>query len=104
MAALARLNQLAGPSGLSAPSGGTNCQALASGAALVCIFDNANAAVTFSPNSADPLDGCKLGYKLEISSKYAQPLYLPLIGNFLGSNGSKTTRSLTSDAEATCEQ
>jgi Flp pilus assembly protein TadG len=97
----ARLTQLAGGSALSAPTGGTNCLALPSNSALVCLYDNTNTAKAFSSN---PLDSCQVGYKIEVSSQYAQPLYLPLVGNVLGSNGSTTTRTLSADAVATCEQ
>jgi Flp pilus assembly protein TadG len=97
----ARLSQLAGGNGLSATTGGTNCLALPSNSALVCLYDNTNTAKVFTGN---PLDSCQVGYKIEVSAKYAQPLYLPLVGNVLGSNGSTTTRTLSADAVATCEQ
>jgi TadE-like protein len=98
----ARLSQLAGGHGLSAPSGGSNCATLPSGDALVCIYNSSNSSsVTVSTN---PMDACQIGYKIEVSAQYAQPLFLPLVGNWLGNNGSTTTRTLTADAEATCEQ
>jgi Flp pilus assembly protein TadG len=97
----ARLTQLAGGNALSAPAGGSNCMALPSNSALVCLYDNTDTAKVFTGN---PLDSCQFGYKIEVSTRYAQPLYLPLVGNVLGNNGSTTTRSLTADAEATCEQ
>jgi Flp pilus assembly protein TadG len=99
--AQSRLAQLAGGNALSAPTGGTNCLALPSNSALVCLYDNTNTAKAFTGN---PLDSCQVGYKIEVSAKYAQPLYLPLVGNVLGSNGSTTTRTLSADAVATCEQ
>jgi hypothetical protein len=79
----------------------TNCQALPSNTALVCVYDGTDSAVTINGN---PLDTCKLGYKIEIASQFSQQLFLPLIGNYLGNNGSTDTRLLTADAEATCEQ
>jgi Flp pilus assembly protein TadG len=61
-------------------------------------------------NSAQPraplgssLSGCQKGYTVEVSATYAQPLFVPLVGRFLGTGGS-TTRSLTAKADATCEQ
>jgi Flp pilus assembly protein TadG len=97
----ARLKQLAGKSALSAPTGGTNCLALPSGAALICLYDATDTAVVYASN---PLDSCKAGYKIDVESRYAQSLYLPAVGNSLGNNGSTTTRTLTADAESTCEQ
>jgi Flp pilus assembly protein TadG len=99
--AQARLTQLAGGNALSAPTGGTNCMTLPSHSGLVCLYDSTNTAKTFTGN---PLDGCQQGYKIELSAKYAQPLYLPLVGNVLGNNGSTSTRTLSADAVATCEQ
>jgi TadE-like protein len=96
-----RLGELAGGGGLSAPSGGSSCQALPSASALVCLYDSNDSAKAFTGN---PLDSCQPGYKIEISSRYAQPLFLPLVGEWLGSNGSTSTRTLSADAEATCEQ
>jgi hypothetical protein len=99
--AQSRLSQLAGGNALSAPPGGTNCLALPSNSALICLYDSTNTAKVFTGN---PLDSCQVGYKIEVSARYAQPLYLPLVGNVLGSNGSTTTRTLSADAVATCEQ
>jgi Flp pilus assembly protein TadG len=42
-------------------------------------------------------------YQVKIHATYSQPLYLPLVGQFFGSGGT-STRTLTADAEATCEQ
>jgi hypothetical protein len=38
-----------------------------------------------------------------VSTTYAQPLYAPFLGRFLGDNGS-SVRTLKAKAEATCEQ
>jgi hypothetical protein len=100
--AAARLGQIGGNSTLSAPAGGANCLALTSGAALVCLYDKGDAVKAIAGGS-NPLDDCKAGYKIDISSRYLQPVYLPLLGQFIGDNGT-TTRTLTADAEATCEQ
>lgn len=102
--AQARLTQLVGGSSVSAPAapaGTSNCQTLPSGSALVCLYDGSNNRASFTGN---PLDSCQRGYKIEISSQFAQPLYIPLVGIWLGSNGSSTSRTLSADVEATCEQ
>lgn len=103
--AVAQLSQIAGNSTHSAPTapvGSHNCQALPSGSALLCLYDNTDAAV--SAIAVNPLDDCQVGYKIDVSSQYLQPLFLPLVGNFIGNNGSTSNRTLTADAEATCEQ
>jgi Flp pilus assembly protein TadG len=46
---------------------------------------------------------CQKGWSVEVSASYAQPLYLPLVGHWLGDAGG-STRTLTARAEATCEQ
>ena len=103
-----RLAVLAGGGALSAPTALANCKALPSGSALVCLYTTSGAAVTGNDYTGaglipNPQDDCQLGYKLGISSQEAQPLYLPLIGRFLG-NGGTNTRNITADAEAVCEQ
>jgi len=65
------------------------------------VYKADNSAATITGN---PLNSCQRGYKIEISTTYAQPLYLPLVGIVLGSGGSSTSRTLSADAEATCEQ
>lgn len=40
---------------------------------------------------------------VEIKAQYNQPLFLPLVGKFLGTGGS-STRTLTAAAQAQCEQ
>jgi Flp pilus assembly protein TadG len=51
------------------------------------------------------VSSCVAGkYQVKIHAVYGQPLYLPVIGVFLGSNGSTTTRQLDGTAEATCER
>jgi Flp pilus assembly protein TadG len=46
---------------------------------------------------------CANGYTIEVSVTYNQPLYLPLVGNLLGSSGGNT-RTISAKGEATCEQ
>jgi hypothetical protein len=102
----ARLSFLAGAGALTAPAATTtNCQQLPppSGVvkiALVCLFDKNDAPVATSNN---PFWDCQPGYKIEISSQAAQPLYMPLLGHIFG-NGGSNTRTLSADAEAVCEQ
>ncbi len=99
--AKARLTQLVGGSTVTAPAGGAGCRQLPGDSALVCVYKADNSAATITGN---PLNSCQRGYKIEISTTYAQPLYLPLVGIVLGSGGSSTSRTLSADAEATCEQ
>ena len=56
------------------------------------------------PNDPNVLDECQKGKTVVVSASYPQPLYVPLVGRFLGDSGSTTTRTLTARAEATCEQ
>jgi TadE-like protein len=105
-----RLAVLAGGGALSGPAVvPANCKSLPSGSALVCLYTANGAAVTgkdytiSTPPVPNPLDDCQLGWKIGISGQEAQPLYLPLIGHFLGDGGTNT-RNITADAEATCEQ
>ena len=46
---------------------------------------------------------CQPGASVEVKASFPQPLYAPLVGQWLGDNGGNT-RSLSADAEATCEQ
>lgn len=46
---------------------------------------------------------CPYGASVHVTGSFQQPLYLPLVGRFLGDNGSNL-RTLTATAEATCEQ
>ena len=104
----ARMKTLAGGT-ITAPTGscGTNCRATsgASGAATVevCVYDSSGNIVPLDTSGAYPLDACAKGFSIEVSAQDAQPLYLPLVGRLLGSNGT-TNRNLTADARATCEE
>jgi Flp pilus assembly protein TadG len=53
--------------------------------------------------TSNDLDDCQNGASIEIVASFAQPLYMPLIGQFLGDGGGGT-RTITAKAEATCEQ
>ena len=105
----ARMKTLAGGGAITAPGGsfGTNCLATsgASGAATVevCVYDSSGIPVALDTGGAFPLDACAKGFSIEVSAQDAQPLYLPLVGRLLGSNGT-TNRNLTADARATCEE
>jgi Flp pilus assembly protein TadG len=47
---------------------------------------------------------CKSGYTIEVSITYYQPLFVPLVGNVLGSGGGPSnTRKIVATGEATCE-
>jgi Flp pilus assembly protein TadG len=100
----ARLNSLAGAGALGPPTGSfssnSNCAAVS--AAEVCLYKSDGTAIDVT--SSNPLDLCQKGYKIEVASQYGQALFVPLVGHFLGSNGSSSTRNLTADAQATCEQ
>lgn len=49
------------------------------------------------------LSSCQPGATVEVQGSFAQPLYVPLVGIFLGDNGGNV-RTIRGDAEATCEQ
>ena len=49
------------------------------------------------------LELCNQGATIEVTATYPQPLYLPLVGNLL-SNTTGNARTISADAEATCEQ
>lgn len=101
--ARARLGSLLGGGRLSPPAGNfpANCQA--AGVVEVCLW-KADGTTGVPTGSSNPLDLCVKGDQIEISGQYAQPLYLPLVGRWLGSGGSDSTRTLSADARATCEQ
>ena len=47
---------------------------------------------------------CSPGQKIRVTASYQQPLFVPLIGNLIGDSGNAGVRTITADAEATCEQ
>jgi Flp pilus assembly protein TadG len=54
------------------------------------------------PNDPNVLDSCQKGKTVVVDASFPQPLYVPLVGQFLGDNGS-STRTLKARAQATCE-
>jgi hypothetical protein len=56
------------------------------------------------PNDPNVLDECQKGKTVVVDASFAQPLYVPLLGNLLGDSGGLLVRTLHASAEATCEQ
>jgi Flp pilus assembly protein TadG len=54
-------------------------------------------------SGTDHMSQCQYKKSVEIHATYDQPLFLPLISNFLSNNGSGSTYRITATAEATCE-
>ncbi len=79
---------------------GSNCDTTGS-TAIVCVWTATHGSVSIS--GSNPLDACAKGDEIEVVTQYSAQLYLPLISNVFGSNGT-TSRALTADATATCEQ
>ena len=46
---------------------------------------------------------CRKGYTVEVSTNYAQQIFVPLVGRWLGDGGGNT-RTISAKAQATCEQ
>lgn len=59
--------------------------------------------VASDPVDPNILDKCNKGTVVEVDISYPQQLYIPLVGNLLGDNGT-TTRQLHAAAQAVCEQ
>jgi Flp pilus assembly protein TadG len=57
-----------------------------------------------NPNDPNILDECQKGKTIVVDATFAQPLYIPLVGVFVGDPGNSNTRTLRASAEATCEQ
>jgi Flp pilus assembly protein TadG len=55
-------------------------------------------------DNTDHLAQCQYGKTVEVTAKYDQPFYLPLIGRVLSNNGSGSTFTIHAQAEATCEE
>lgn len=53
--------------------------------------------------SGDHMSQCQYKKSVEIHASYDQPLFLPLISQWLSNNGSGSTFTITATAEATCE-
>jgi hypothetical protein len=60
--------------------------------------------VDFSGGSSTSATTCSPGQKIKLTASYQQPLWVPLIGNFLGDTGNTGYRTVFANAEATCEQ
>ena len=60
--------------------------------------------VDFSGGSGNSPTTCSPGQKIVVSASYQQPLFVPLVGLWLGDSGNSSVRTITADAEATCEQ
>jgi Flp pilus assembly protein TadG len=65
---------------------------------------NPQVTVTIDGSATNPLTSCQAGQLVEVDGSFAQPLYLPLIGRFLGDTSNSTVRTLHASAQATCEQ
>lgn len=65
---------------------------------------NPTVTVTIDGSANNPLSSCQAGQLVEVDGSFAQPLYLPLIGRFLGDSGNSSIRTLHASAQATCEQ
>ena len=79
---------------------GSNCDTTPTNA-VICVWTASHGTVSIT--SSNPLDACVKGDEIEIVTQFNAQLYLPLVSNVFGSSGS-TSRALTADATATCEQ
>lgn len=94
------------------PDGSTQCSDTNLTAYLLTLVNNAHGGVpapTVTVYDAghnalgSSLALCQKGYTVEVSASYAQPLYVPMLGHFLGDAGGNT-RAIKARADATCEQ
>lgn len=69
----------------------------------VVVGSGSGSCVSSDPNDPNILDKCNKGTVVQIDISYPQQLYVPVIGNLLGDNGS-TVRTLHARAQAVCEQ
>ena len=83
----------------------THLAAIPAGAVqpFICVEINGATCTGVPAASTNVFNQCDLGQTIEIQASYAQPLYLPLVGTFFGTNGANT-RTLTASATAVCEQ
>ncbi|HZS14837.1 MAG TPA: TadE family protein [Candidatus Dormibacteraeota bacterium] len=79
---------------------GSNCDTTPTNA-VICVWTSTHGTVSIS--GSNPLDACAKGDEIEIVTQFNAQLYLPLVSNFLGTGGG-SSRALTADATATCEQ
>lgn len=63
----------------------------------IAVFDTTRTQVGTS------LSACRKGYTVEVTTSFAQQLYVPLLGRVVGDNGGNT-RTISAKADATCEQ
>jgi hypothetical protein len=68
----------------------------------VCVYVGSGCVAT-DPVDPNILDKCSKGTIVQIDITYPQQLYIPVIGNLLGDNGT-TSRTLRARAQAVCEQ
>ena len=68
----------------------------------VCVYVGSGCVAT-DPGDPNILDKCNKGTVVQIDVSYPQQLYVPVIGNLLGDNGT-TIRTLHARAQAVCEQ
>ena len=76
----------------------------------VCVYVGSQSGVTggttcVASDPVDPniLDKCNKGTVVEVDIAYPQQLYVPIIGNLMGDNGT-SIRTLHATAQAVCEQ
>jgi Flp pilus assembly protein TadG len=75
--------------------------------ATVAVYANNSSVAVASANvtsAGTVVTQCTSGGSVEVSITYAQPLYLPLVGNLFANPSGGTTRSISATGEATCEQ
>ena len=53
--------------------------------------------------AGDHMSQCQYQKSVEIHASYDQPIYIPILSNFLSNNGSGSTFTISATAEATCE-
>jgi Flp pilus assembly protein TadG len=71
----------------------------------VSIVDPSTNSTVATTSDFSSVTQCVAGkYTVQVSGKLTQPLYLPLVGVFLGNNNSHTTRQFTGSAGAGCER
>lgn len=60
--------------------------------------------VDFSGQIYNDNTTCSPGQKIVVTAQYQQPLFIPLVGAFWGDPGNSAVRTISANAEATCEQ
>jgi Flp pilus assembly protein TadG len=117
----ARAAAICGGAGIQAQASGSNAtnKSLPNGSACTGpnLVDYINKNLVAIPGGVSPqinilvngqatgqLSACQQGQTVVVTASYPQPLYLPLVGSFLGDAGNPNTRTLNATAQATCEQ